>query len=229
MHWQARISFSYRTPHPAFRLVSPHGTRRRAAFGACCGSSERGQTRPATPTGVRLRRGVKRLPKRPDTQGCSRLMANHRSSAPSKAHQKQGPFPPPALPGLNGRMALSDSRPTRRLCDGGGCQPPSRRVSPDDPHHPSSVPCPVPRRIETGACVDCFPAHTAFPVSQAGRHPHLHFRGLLRLHACYGPLDCSTAHGGLCHEASTRPVARPGRSSATRAIDNSLGGTFLHW
>src|SRR5689334_20382765 len=74
-----------------------------------------------------------------------------------------------------------------------------------------------------------FPAHTAFPVSQAGRHPHLHFRGLLRLHACYGPLDCSTAHGGLCHEASTRPVARPGRSSATKAIDNSLGGTFLHW
>src|SRR3954453_16941994 len=38
------------------------------------------------------------------------------------------------------------------------------------------MPCPVPRRIEAGACVDCFPAHTAFPVSQAGRHPHLHFR-----------------------------------------------------
>ena len=66
----------------------------------------------------------------------------------------------------------SDPPPVRR----GGCQPQSRRVSPDDPHHPSTVPCPVPRRIETGACVDCFPAHTAFPVSQAGRHPHLHFR-----------------------------------------------------
>src|SRR4051794_40086694 len=76
----------------------------------------------------------------------------------------------------------SDPPPVRR----GGCQPQSRRVSPDDPHHPSNVPCPVPRRIETGACVDCFPAHTAFPVSQAGRHPHLHFRGLLRLHARYG-------------------------------------------
>jgi len=66
----------------------------------------------------------------------------------------------------------SDPPPLRRW----GCQPRSRRVSPADPHHPSSVPCPVPRRIETGACVDCFPAHTAFPVSQAGRHPHLHFR-----------------------------------------------------
>src|SRR5881394_1690337 len=30
-------------------------------------------------------------------------------------------------------MALSDSRPTRRLCDGGAASPQSRRVSPDDP------------------------------------------------------------------------------------------------
>src|SRR4051795_3774041 len=94
-----------------------------AEFGVCCRSSGRWQTRPATPTGVRLRRGVKLLQKRPDAQGCSRLIANHRSSAPSKAHQKQGPFPPPALPGLNGRMALSDSRPTRRLCDVGAASP----------------------------------------------------------------------------------------------------------
>ena len=34
---------------------------------------------------------------------------------------------------------------------------------------------------------------------------------------------------GLCHEASARSVARPGRSSATRSIDNSLGGTLLRW
>src|ERR1700682_5333848 len=32
-----------------------------------------------------------------------------------------------------------------------------------------------------GARVDCFPAHTAFPKWQEGRHPHCHFRGLLRL------------------------------------------------
>src|SRR3954454_1068914 len=119
----------------------------------------------------------------------------------------------------------SDPPPVRRR----GCPPRSRRVSPDDPHHPSNVPCPVPRRIETGACVDCFPAHAAFPVSQAGRHPHLHFRGLLRLHARYGPLDCSTAQGGLRHEAPAQSVARPNRSSATGAIDNSPGGTLLHW
>ncbi len=27
----------------------------------------------------------------------------------------------------------------------------------------SNVPCPIPRRIEAGASVDCFPAHAAFP------------------------------------------------------------------
>jgi hypothetical protein len=69
----------------------------------------------------------------------------------------------------------------------------------------------------------------AFPVMQAGRHPHHHFRGLLRLHSRYGPLDCSTAQGGLCHEASTGSVTRPSRSSATEAIDNSPGEIFLHW
>jgi hypothetical protein len=33
----------------------------------------------------------------------------------SKAHQKSGPFAPPALPGLNAPTTLSDSRQGRRL------------------------------------------------------------------------------------------------------------------
>ena len=37
------------------------------------------------------------------------------TSPSSKAHQKPGPFPPPTLPGFNGRMTLSDSRHGRRL------------------------------------------------------------------------------------------------------------------
>jgi len=73
------------------------------------------------------------------------------------------------------------------------------------------------------------PPYAAFPVFTAGRHPHLHFRGLLRLHSRYGPLARSTAWSGLCHEASADPVSRTRRSSATRSIDNSLGGTCLHW
>ena len=96
------------------------------------------------------------------------------------------------------------------------------------PNHFAYVPCPLPRRIETGACVDCFPARVAFPILWVGRHPHCPFRGLLRLHSRYGPHACSTTQGGLCHGASTGPVARPRRPSATSSIDNSLGGTLLH-
>jgi len=81
----------------------------------------------------------------------------------------------------------------------------------------------------TGAYVDYFPVHTAFPAFWPGRHPHYGFRGLLRLDSRYGPLDRSTARSGLRHEASARPVARPSRSSATRSIDNSLGGILLRW
>ncbi len=68
----------------------------------------------------------------------------------------------------------------------------------------------------------------SFPSRQAGRHPQLHFRGLLRLHSRYGPLDRSAAQGDLCHEASKRPVTQPPRSPATRSTDNSLGGTVRH-
>jgi hypothetical protein len=53
-------------------------------------------------------------------------------------------------------------------------------------------------------------------------------QGLLRLYSRYGPQDRSAAQGGLCHEAPALPVARPSRSSATRSIDNSLGGFLLH-
>src|SRR6185503_2438389 len=73
------------------------------------------------------------------------------------------------------------------------------------------------------------PSHAAFPVLRAGRHPLLHFRGLLRLHSRYGPLACSTAQGGLCRRASARPVTRTNRLPATSSTDNSLRGYFLHW
>jgi hypothetical protein len=69
-------------------------------------------------------------------------------------------------------------------------------------------------------------SHAAFPDTAAGRHPHLRFRDLLRLHSRYGPLDCSTAQGGLCHEASLQPVTRLNRSSATRP-NRHLSGRIL--
>jgi hypothetical protein len=66
----------------------------------------------------------------------------------SKARQKSGPFPPPVLPGLSSTTTLSDSRRGRRAWRRRGCYPHLRRVSPDCPRHPSSVLCPLPRRIE---------------------------------------------------------------------------------
>src|SRR5215469_13269394 len=59
--------------------------------------------------------------------------------------------------------------------------------------------------------------------------PHCHFRGLLGLHSRYGPPDRSAAQGDLCHEAPAFQVTRTSRSSATRSIDSSLGGSLLHW
>jgi len=126
-------------------------------------------------------------------------------------------------------MTLSDSRRHRRpdSCVEAATLMPNE--SPQLPASPFQRAVPTTPAARTGAHVDCFPAHTAFPISQPGRHPQFHFRGPLRLYSHYGPSDCSTAQGGLCHEASTRSVTRPNRSSATRPIDNYLGGTFLHW
>ena len=84
------------------------------------------------------------------------------TSPSSKAHQKSGPFPPPALPGFNGRMTLSDSRQSRRLRDveaatlaHDGSPPITRITFPTcRVHYPAD---------QAGAHVDCFPAHAAFP------------------------------------------------------------------
>jgi hypothetical protein len=95
-------------------------------------------------------------------------------------------------------------------------EPPFRRAVPTTPAD------------RAGARVDCFPARTAFPKWQEGRHPHCHYRGLLRLHSRYGPPDRSATQGDLCREAPTRPVARPSRSPASGPIDNYPGGILLH-
>ena len=124
--------------------------------------------------------------------------------------------------------------PVRHPLETGALSAPSRPLPSPRAGLPRLPALPFPRAVpttpadRTGACVDCFPVHTAFPATLPGRHPHCAFRGLLRLHSHYGPRNCSAAQGGLCHEASTLPVTRQSRSSATRSIDNSLDGTFLH-
>ena len=82
-----------------------------------------------------------------------------------------------------------------------------RRVSPDYPHHYSDVPCPLPRRTRQVHVSIASLSTRPSPVwSQVGVRIHS-FEALLRLYSRYGPPDRSTAQGGLCHEASTWPVA----------------------
>ncbi len=86
----------------------------------------------------------------PDRSRC--LQAHRQSPAPhplrKRAKKKSGSFPPPALPGFNGRMTLSDSRPGRRLEATLRPLPSPLTGLPDCPNHLSDVPCPLPRRIE---------------------------------------------------------------------------------
>jgi hypothetical protein len=153
------------------------------------------------------RRDPLRLRKRSKSRGPSL----HRSyPASSVLFPRPTPTAAAALSRRRGRYPRYDGSPPFHGS-------PSRRAVPTTPADRMS------------AHVDYFPIRAAFPDSWAGRHPRLHFRGLLGLHSRYGPPGCSTAQGGLCHEASIRPVTQPNRSSATRPIDNYLGGFFLHW
>jgi hypothetical protein len=106
--------------------------------------------------------------------------------------------------------------------------PPPRRVSPVTCSTFPTCHAQYPGGPQRGHLPVTSPPRAAFPDPVAGRHPRLHFRGLLRLHSRYGPLDCSAARGGLCHKAPIRPVTRPHRLSATRATDFSPDGIFLH-
>ena len=89
-----------------------------------------------------------------------------------RACLKSGAFAPSALPGIDATICPCPT-PARDaiLSMGSKAEASPSRVSPDYPHHPSHVPCPIPRRIERRH-VDRSPARAAFPVFQAGRHPH---------------------------------------------------------
>ena len=88
------------------------------------------------------------------------------------------------------------------------------------------MPCPLPRWIEQ-MLVGFFPVREAFPGFTAGRHPRLHFRGLLRLHSRYGLQGRSAPKGGLFSGAPARPVARPTRSVATMPYRQLPGWILL--
>jgi hypothetical protein len=139
------------------------------------------------------------------------------TSPSSKARQKSGAFPPPALPGFNGRMTLSDSRWCRRLQATLRPLPSLRTGLPRLPEPPFRRAAPTTPADRAGAHVDCFPAHAAF-------HRRVGIR-IVTFEACSGFTHVTARRiaqpptGGLCHEAPTRAVARPSRSSAADSDD----------
>src|SRR5258707_4732018 len=84
----------------------------------------------------------------------------------SKANQKSGSFPPPALHGFNGHMTLSDSRQCRRLQATLRPLPSHRTGLPRLPESPFRRAEPTTPADRAGAHIDCFPAHAAFPLWQ---------------------------------------------------------------
>ena len=176
---------------------------------------------------LRLRLEIELSLKRPDLIGC--CQAHHQSpilgffeSAPevrvlssAGVTRPQQYYDPVRHPPSRRPTTMLRPLPSRR----DGSPPITRLTLPTcRAHYPGG-----PERVQLSVAS---PSHAAFPVIQAGRRPHLHFRGLLRLHSRYGPPDCSTAQGGLCHEASAQPVAPPSRSSATGPY-RQLSGWYL--
>ena len=148
------------------------------------------------------------------------------TSPSSKAHQKSGSFPPPVLPGFNGHMTLSDSRQCRRLKATLRPLPSHRTGLPRLPEPPFRRAEPTTPADRAGARVDYFPAHAAFPKWQEGRHPHCHFRGLLRLHSRYGPPDRSAAHRRPLSRGSD-PCGYPHKPLVSYRINRQLSGWIL--
>jgi hypothetical protein len=148
------------------------------------------------------------------------------TSPSSKARQKSGSFPPPALPGFNGRMTLSDSRQGRRLKATLRPLPSHRTGLPRLPEPPFRRAEPTTPADRAGAHIDYFPAHTAFPKWQEGRHPHCHFRGLLRLHSHYGPPDRSAAQRRPLSRGSN-PCGYPHKPLVSYRINRQLSGWIL--
>ena len=132
---------------------------------------------------------------------------------------------PPALPGFLATMTLSEAQAGRRPR---GCVRSHRRLraSSPDADHLLDVPCSLPRWVDGWYfSVSCaapragssqpphWPSRSQLPVGTHGST----FRGLLKLHSRYGPSICSPTRGGLGRKASTPPVPRRRRFSATQA------------
>ena len=124
-------------------------------------------------------------------------------------------------------MTLSDPRPGRRQFAAVEAQPPPAAGIPRLPGPPFRRAVPnYPGGSRQVLVSVASLSLAAFPVSQPGRHPQLHFRGLLRLHSRYGPLDRSTAQRRPLSRGSG-PASRPAKPLVSYQINRQLSGWNL--
>jgi hypothetical protein len=127
-------------------------------------------------------------------------------------------------------MAFSDFRQVRRACHDVGITTPTTTDLPRLPAPPFQRAVPI-TPVDRDGCACRLLPHSLGPSpnsSRVGVHkfPFEACSGFTRVTARW---IAQSPNGDLCHEASTRTVTRPSRSSATRSTDNSLDGTYLHW
>src|SRR5271157_6442199 len=175
-------------------------------------------------SGLRLRLTIELSLKDPDPSRCLQALANHlhlaifestpevrvlSSTGITRLHRSYDPVRLPPMPPPKATLRPLPSHQTGlpRLPE-----PPFRRAAPTTPAD------------QAGAHVDCFPAHAAFPKWQEGRHPHCHFRGLLRLYSRYGPPDRSAAHRRPLSRGSN-PCGYPHKPLVSYRINRQLSGS----
>ena len=134
------------------------------------------------------------------------------TSPSSKAHQKSGPFPPPALPGFNGHMTLSDSRRCRRLKATLRPLPSHRTGLPRLPEPPFRRAVPTTPADRAGAHVDYFPAHAAFPTYPGGSASALSLSRPAQASLALRPAE-SLSRPKATFVTRLRPFRLPGRAA----------------
>jgi hypothetical protein len=175
-----------------------------------------------------LRRAIELPLKDPDLSGVARLIANHPILSVVESAPEVRGLPSPGVTRLH-RYYVPVRLPP---------QPPPRGsvevatpAATDLPHftdHLPDVPCPLPRWIER-VYVSILPRPHGLPRYAGGSASTTSLSRPAQASLALRPARLLNRLRGLCYEASTRPVAQPSRSSATRPIDYYLGGFFLHW
>jgi len=136
------------------------------------------------------------------------------STKVTRLQRYHGPLRIPVRPCPKDTLRAATPRPTG---------PPTLRTSPS-PHATPTTP------VDRARCGQWFLTGrtAAFPVIQAGRRPRLHFRGLLRIHACCGLRVRWTVLDGLL-SSGLQPGQLPGRAARVATVANhSFHGQNFH-